>query len=84
MPYAEVNDFRMYYAFCWLFAYRLPDRVGRTTQPQQVQATGPARRTALLRRDRTHPKRAKLHIDTGQGNNRLWEVGPLPEEPYAE
>jgi thiamine pyrophosphate-dependent acetolactate synthase large subunit-like protein len=19
-----------------------------------------------------------------QGNNRLWEVGPLPEEPYAE
>ena len=26
----------------------------------------------------------KLVIDTRQGNNRLWEVGPLPEEPYAE
>jgi hypothetical protein len=25
-----------------------------------------------------------LPVDTGQGDNRLWEGGPLPEEPYAE
>jgi len=33
-------------------------------------------------RQRQHADR--LVIDAGQGDNRLWKAGPIPEEPYAE
>ena len=33
-------------------------------------------------RQRQHADR--LVIDAGQGDNRLWKAGPLPEEPYVE
>ena len=65
MPYAEVDDIRMYYASCQPYDYRLPGPFGRTTQPQQAPATDPATRAVLLRLDSTHPKRSELHIDTG-------------------
>jgi len=39
---------------------------------------------ALANRNRQRQHADRLAIDTGRGNNRLWELGPVPEEPDAE
>jgi hypothetical protein len=41
-------------------------------------------RTHAANRSRQRQHADRPAIDTGHGNNILWEVGPLPEEPYAE